>query len=292
LTAHKVRRYRTSKGRDRWEGQALDSSTDPPGLEGGDVISGHFRLIVVLMGVQRDVSLVIPAYNERENIPALIEASKKALSEFDGSHEIVLINDGSSDGSRELIDELAASEPLLRPIHHAQGQNIGCHPSELEGLKAARGDLMLFLPADLQIHPNVLPAFAEAAEHADVIASHRVQRADAAWRRHLSAANNRVERFLMGVSVHDAHSSMALTRRAVDQVVSDVMSRSAVIPAEILVRAKRAHLPIAEIPIEHHPRAAGRQTGAAPSEILKVQADLLKLRMRLWRQGTAAGASA
>jgi glycosyltransferase involved in cell wall biosynthesis len=261
-------------------------------LDGGDVINAYPSSDLVIMHAQMDVSLVIPAYNERENIPALVDASKEVLSAFEGSHEIVLINDGSSDDSRELIDGLAGREPLIRPIHHSPGQNIGCHPSELEGLKAARGDLMLFLPADLQIHPNVLPAFAAAAEHADVIASHRVERADAAWRRHLSAANNRVERLLMGVNVHDAHSSMALTRRAVDEIVPQVISRSAVIPAEILVRAKRARLPITEIPIEHHPRAAGRQTGAAPMEILKVQADLVRLRLKLWRDATAAEAGA
>jgi glycosyltransferase involved in cell wall biosynthesis len=231
-----------------------------------------------------DVSLVIPAYNEQENLPKVIAASKEALAAFDGSHEIVLIDDGSSDGTRELLDELAAAEPMLRPIHHDVGRNIGCHPSELEGLKAAQGDLMLFLPADLQIHPNVLPAFAEAAERADVIASHRVVRADAAWRRYLSMANNQVERLLMGVKVRDAHSSMALTRRAVDQIIPSVISNSALIPAEILVRAKHSGVPIAEIEIAHFPRAAGRQTGAAPLEILKVQADLVRLRIRLSRE--------
>jgi glycosyltransferase involved in cell wall biosynthesis len=231
-----------------------------------------------------NVSLVIPAYNEIDNLRPLLAASRDAVSSYEGSHEIILIDDGSTDGSRELLDQLMTAEPLLRVIHHEPGKNIGCHPSELEGLRAARGELMLFLPADLQIHPSVLPAFAKAAERADVIASHRVQRADAAWRRYLSAANNRVERLIMGVKVHDAHSSMALTRTAVDEILPSVISNSALIPAEILVRAKRTGIPIAEIEIDHHPRAAGEQTGAAPSEILKVQLDLLRLRSRLRRE--------
>lgn len=231
-----------------------------------------------------DISLVIPAFNERDNIPTLLDACRAELERYEGSHEIVLIEDGSSDGSAELLAELAAREPLLRPIYHAAGERIGCHPSELEGLEAARGDVLVFLPADLQIRPDVVPAFVSACERADVVASHRVRRADAAWRRYLSAANNRVERLLMGVDVHDAHSSMALTRRAVDVVVARIASNSAVIPAEILVRARRAGLRISEIEIEHYPRTAGRQTGAEPSEILKVQFDLLRLRRRLARE--------
>ncbi|HEX8854551.1 MAG TPA: glycosyltransferase family 2 protein, partial [Thermoleophilaceae bacterium] len=223
---------------------------------------------------QVDISLVIPAFNERENLPVLVDACRQVLSPYEGSHEIVLVDDGSSDGTRELLDELARDEPLLRPVHHDVGANIGCHPSELEGLKLSRGDVMVFLPADLQIHPEVVPQFVDAAQQADIVASHRVQRADAAWRRYLSGANNWFERLLMGVDVHDAHSSMALTRRAVDEVIPKVVSNSALIPAEVLVRADRMGLPITEIEIEHHPRAAGVQTGAKPSEILKVQLDL------------------
>jgi glycosyltransferase involved in cell wall biosynthesis len=231
-----------------------------------------------------DISLVIPAHNERDNLRPLISACAEALAPYEGAHEILMIDDGSADGSRELLAELARDEPRLRVIRHEPGQNIGCHPSELEGMRAARGERMLFLPADLQIHPRVLPAFIDAADSADVVASHRVSRADPLWRRGLARANNRLERALMGVNVHDAHSSMLLTRRAVEEVLPRVVSRSALIPAEILVRAKRAGLPIAEVDIEHHPRAAGRQTGAKPSEIVKVQLDLLRLRRRLARE--------
>jgi glycosyltransferase involved in cell wall biosynthesis len=231
-----------------------------------------------------DISLVIPAHNERDNLRPLVRACADALAPYEGSHEILLIDDGSTDGSRDLLAELEREEPRLRVIHHEPGRNIGCHPSELEGFRAARGDRMLFLPADLQIHPRVLPGFLVAAESADVVASHRVRRADPPWRRWLAAANNRFERALMGVKVHDAHSSMLLTRKAVDEVVPGVVSRSALIAAEILVRAKSAGLPIGEIEIEHHPRVAGRQTGAKPSEIVKVQLDLLQLRRRLRRE--------
>jgi glycosyltransferase involved in cell wall biosynthesis len=235
-----------------------------------------------------DTSLVIPAHNERGNIPLLLERCWEVLEGVEGDHEVVIIDDGSADGSAELLDELAAQEPRLRVIHHAVGANIGCHPSEMVGFRAAEADAAVFLPADLQILPDVVPDFLKALERADVVASHRVHRADRLGRRLLSKANNRIERLLIGVDVHDAHSSMALNRRALDALLPKAKSNSALIPAELLINARQLGLCIAEIEIPHYPRHAGRQTGAKPSEVLKVQLDLLRLRTRLGRRGRAA----
>jgi glycosyltransferase involved in cell wall biosynthesis len=234
-----------------------------------------------------DVSLVIPAYNESANLLPLVDACEKAVSSVDGSHEIVIVDDGSTDDSARLLSKLEAERPLLRTIRHEPGKNIGCHPSELEALKTVKGDVALFLPADLQIHPSSLQVFLEASERADVVASRRLHRADNVLRRIVSGANNRVERLLMGVDVHDAHSSMLLNRRALDEVVPMIGSHSALIPAEILVRARERGLRITEVDVEHFPRVTGRQTGVSVSEVLRVQFDLLQLRRRLQQERRA-----
>ena len=231
-----------------------------------------------------NVSLVIPAYNESENLVELVDACEQALDPVDGEHEILIIEDGSSDSSAALLSELESQRPQLRSIRHEPGKNIGCHPSELEGLKAARGDVAVFLPADLQVHPDSLSAFLGAAELGDIVASRRVHRADNVLRRFLARANNVVERVVMGIDVHDAHSAMLINRRVLDTVVPLVRSRSALIPAELLFRARQQNLRITEVDVSHHPRRAGRQTGAKFTEILKVQLDLLRLRLRLARE--------
>jgi len=231
-----------------------------------------------------NVSLVIPAYNESANLPTLVDACEAALAAVDGNHEIVIVDDGSLDETGDVLNRLESQRPLLRTIRHERGKNIGCHPSELEALKTARGDVALFLPADLQIHPSSLPIFLEASHTADIVASRRVHRADNAFRRLASAANNHVERLLMGVDVKDAHSSMLLNRRALDEVVPLVRSNSALIPAEILLRADERGLRIAEVDVPHYPRATGTQTGISVSEVARVQFDLLRLRRRLSRE--------
>ena len=236
-----------------------------------------------------DVSLVIPAYNESANLPPLVAACEEALASVPGEHEIVIVDDGSMDDSAEILSRLEAEHPLLRTISHDRGRNIGCHPSELEALKTAKGDAALFLPADLQIHPSSLPVFLSAVEHADIVASRRLHRADNLFRRLASGANNKVERLLMRVDVHDAHSSMLLNRRALDEIVPMVVSNSALIPAEILVRARERGLRITEVNVDHYPRATGRQTGVSVSEVLRVQFDLLRLRRRLARELRTAG---
>jgi glycosyltransferase involved in cell wall biosynthesis len=234
--------------------------------------------------VVTEISLVIPAHNEAENLPALFAACFGVLDELPGDHELVLIEDGSTDDSRAVVERAMADEPRLQPIWHEPGHNIGCHPSELAGLKRARGRIMVFLPADLQVHPDTTPAFVNAARDADVVASNRVARTEGPWRRLLSSLNNRLERALMGVDVHDAHSAMALTRRAVDLLCPQISSSSALIPAELLVRARGHGLRIAEIEVEHFPRVAGRPTGVKPSEIIRVPPDLARLRVRLARE--------
>lgn len=231
-----------------------------------------------------DISIVIPAYNESGNLQPLVEACSEALAQVQGAHEIVIVNDGSTDDSRDVLSALEAKHALLRTIHHEPGKNIGCHPSELVALKVARGDVALFLPADLQIHPSSLQRFLEAAKHADVVTSRRVNRADNAARRALSWANNRVERLLMGVDVNDTHSSMLVNRTVLDGVVPQIVSSSALIPAELLVRARRQGLRVTEIDVEHHPRLVGRQTGAELVGILRVNLDLLRLRRLLRRE--------
>jgi glycosyltransferase involved in cell wall biosynthesis len=231
-----------------------------------------------------DVSLVIPAHNERENLRGLVAACDEALRAVDGRHEIVIIEDGSTDDSAAILDAIEREHPLLRTIRHQPGKNIGCHPSELEGLKTARGDVALFLPADLQVHPSSLPTFLDGATQADVVASHRANRADNLFRRLLSRANNHVERLFMGVRVHDAHSAMLVNRRVLDEIVPQIISRSALIPAELLLRAHRHGLRVTEVEVEHYPRVAGEQTGADFLEIVAVQLDLLRLRRRLARE--------
>jgi dolichol-phosphate mannosyltransferase len=237
----------------------------------------------------RDISLVIPAYNEEGNLEELVRECLEVLGEFPGSHEIILIDDGSTDSSRVLIERLREQTPLLRPIYHEPGRNIGCHPSELEGLRAARGDVAAFFPADLQVRPAALPVL--LAPEADIVSGHRVHRADGWLRDFISRLNNRVERAILGVEVHDAHSVMVFSRAALDSVVPHVRSSSALIPAEVLFRARVAGLRIAEVPVPHFPRVAGQQTGVKPSEVLRVQFDLVKLRRTLRREARA-GASA
>jgi glycosyltransferase involved in cell wall biosynthesis len=235
-----------------------------------------------------DISLVIPAYNEEGNVDRLIEESLAALAAHPGDHEIILIDDGSTDRTRSLIEQYQASTPMLRPIFHERGKNIGCHPSELEGLGAVRGDIAVFLPADLQIRPSALEPMLAAAGNADIVSGRRVLRADGKARAFISDVNNRVERWMLGVQVHDAHSAMLFRRNVIDAIVPLVQSRSALIPAEILVRARTAGFRVSEVPVEHFPRVAGQQTGVAPSELIGVQLDLVRLRLMLRREARVA----
>jgi glycosyltransferase involved in cell wall biosynthesis len=242
-------------------------------------------------GAPVNISLVIPAYNEEGNIAQLLGECVDMLAQHQGDHEILLIDDGSTDSTRRLIEDHQDTLEQLRPIFHDRGKNIGCHPSELEALRVARGDVAVFLPADLQVRPSAVEPLLEGAKDADIVSGRRVLRADGRMRAFISDVNNRVERWLLGVQVHDAHSVMLFRRSALDAIIPQVHSRSALIPAEILVRARMAGLRVAEVPVDHYPRVAGQQTGVAPRELIGVQMDLVRLRVLLRREARAMRAA-
>jgi glycosyltransferase involved in cell wall biosynthesis len=243
-------------------------------------------------GAPVNISLVIPAFNEEGNIEQLLRECVETLAGHEGDHEILLIDDGSTDSTRRLIEEHQPELEQLRPIFHERGKNIGCHPSELEALRVVRGDVAVFLPADLQVRPSAVEPLLRAAQDADIVSGRRVIRADGKLRAFISDVNNRVERYLLGVQVHDAHSVMLFRRSAIDSIIPQVHSRSALIPAEILVRAGMAGLRVTEVPVDHFPRVAGQQTGVAPRELIGVQMDLVKLRLLLRREARELRAAA
>jgi glycosyltransferase involved in cell wall biosynthesis len=243
-------------------------------------------------GAPVNISLVIPAYNEEGNIDQLLRECVDTLAKHPGDHEILLIDDGSTDSTRRLIEGHQRELEQLRPIFHERGKNIGCHPSELEALRVVRGDVAVFLPADLQVRPSAVEPLLLGAEQADIVSGRRVLRADGKLRAFISDVNNRVERYLLGVQVHDAHSVMLFRRNAIDAIIPQVHSRSALIPAEILVRARMAGLRVSEVPVDHYPRVAGQQTGVAARELIGVQMDLVKLRLLLRREARAMRSAA
>jgi glycosyltransferase involved in cell wall biosynthesis len=227
------------------------------------------------------LSIIIPAFNEEENLEAVVRESLAVLQGLTDRFEIVVVDDCSADSSWEKLQLLAQEIPQLKPIRNAV--NLGCHPSSLVGYRAAQGEYLYFIPADRQIPAAEITKFlAKAKEGCDLVYSWRQKRADPPHRLWVSGFYNLLLRFFFGIWVHDVDSSELLTRRAVETILPRIHSDSAFITVEMLLEAQKHGLKIGEVIIDHRPRVAGVARGLNFKDISKVPASFLKVLLWFW----------
>lgn len=229
------------------------------------------------------LSIVIPSYNEEENLDAVVQESLNVLQGLTNRFEIIVVDDCSTDGSWQKLQALAQTIPELRPIRNEK--NLGCHPSSLVGYQAAQGDFRYFIPADRQIPAAEITKFvAKAKEGCDVVYSWRQKRADPPHRLWISGCYNLLLRLFFGIRVHDVDSSELLTRKAVENILPKVRSDSAFITVEMLMEASRQGLGIGEVIIDHRPRVAGVARGINLHDLSKVPVQFLGMLWWFWKQ--------
>ena len=160
-------------------------------------------------------SIIVPIYNEVENIRPLVEQVAVVMDQLAGDCELVLVNDGSQDGSSQLLDELAAAEPRLVVIHFRK--NYGQTAAMQAGLEAARGEFLVTLDGDLQNDPKDIPKMLEQLEQGyDLVHGWRKNRRDTLVTRKIPSkiANwliSRITRF----PIHDLGCTLKVMRREI-----------------------------------------------------------------------------
>jgi undecaprenyl-phosphate 4-deoxy-4-formamido-L-arabinose transferase len=213
------------------------------------------------------VSLVIPVYNEEQNLPALL-ARLEAVAPSLPAHEVVFVNDGSRDRSLEILREASATMPRLVVVD--LNRNYGQHAAVFAGFAAARGDVVVTLDADLQNPPEEIPRLlAKIAEGYDVCGSVRVQRQDTAFRKVASRIVNRVASRSIGLRLTDYGCMLRAYRRNVVEAISASGENSTFIP----VLADLFAGSVTEIPVAHHERAAGKSQYST-WKLVRLQFDL------------------
>jgi glycosyltransferase involved in cell wall biosynthesis len=228
------------------------------------------------------LSLVMPAYNEEENLPLAVERARAPLTAAAGDGwEIVVVDDGSTDGTAALADGLAARDPRVRVVHHAQNRGLG--GALITGFGAARGAVIAYVDADL---PFEMTALAEAyalmrREGADVVAGYRLTReGDGPRRRLYTAVYNGIVRATLGLRVRDVNCPLKLIRREVFEA-EGLHSTGVFIDAELLARARRNGFRIVQFGVTYTPRAHGASTLSRPSVVAKTLVDLARFRLGL-----------
>ncbi len=202
-----------------------------------------------------DVSIVVPIYNEVENLPDLVERIAQAMAAQPLSFELLAVDDGSRDASAARLRELAATRPWLRPVFLAR--NYGQSSALQAGFDRVRGRCVVTLDADLQNEPGDIPLLLERLEtdpEVDMVSGWRKDRQDAELSRKLpSRLANRLISRATGVHLHDYGCALKAYRRPIIDRIRLYGELHRFIPS----LAKEAGARITEVPVRHHARTRG-----------------------------------
>ncbi len=220
------------------------------------------------------VSIVVPLFDEEGNVRALVEEVRAAM-EVMPSWELLLVDDGSRDGTARLAETLSLEDPRVRCLRLAR--NYGQSTAMQAGFDQARAPVVVTMDGDLQNDPRDIPALVEALNGGyDLVVGYRVRRKDRFFRRKVpSWVANRIIGWVTGVPVRDNGCTLKAYRHALLERLRIYSDFHRFIPA---VAAGTAGARIAEIPVDHRPRHAGKSKYGL-SRILRVMADLMTITM-------------
>jgi glycosyltransferase involved in cell wall biosynthesis len=228
--------------------------------------------------------LVLPAYNEADNIEPLVAEAVPALAACADDYEIIVVDDGSSDGTAEVTRRVMETEPCVRLVQHPVNQGFGA--AVFSGFTSAVKDWIFYTDADRQFVLSELERFVPLMDEADLIAGYRAPRRDPFMRVFYGKGWSMLCTLLFGYTVRDVDCGFKLLRRSIIQELAPhIASRGATFSIEWLVRAKRAGYRFVELPVTHRPRVAGSQTGANIDVITRAFRELVQVRLQLWREG-------
>ncbi len=220
------------------------------------------------------VTVFIPAYNEVVNLATCVEVVLSELDALGVSVEVLIVDDGSQDGTAGLADELAHRDGRVRTIHHTC--NLGIGGAFRTAMEHACGEWMIFIPADLALDPSELHRYFDAAPGADVVVGLRSDRSDYTLLRHLvSWTNIRLIQTLFGMKLRQFQYISMYRLSALRQIDIEYW-HSAFFLAEILIKARDLGWRLVEVEICYAPRVSGKPTGAKLKLIVNTVRDIVR----------------
>lgn len=224
------------------------------------------------------LSIFFPCYNEKDSVRALTEKALSVAETLCDDFEIILVDDGSTDGTAEQADNLANQYPNVRAVHHAQNQGYGA--ALQSGFRAATKDYVFYTDGDGQFDLGELPALIPLIADCDIVSGYRIDRQDGMLRKFNAFCWTRLVCFLFGLKMKDIDCAFKLYKRKIFDRI-EMHSTGALIDTEILARAIRKGYTVKQIGVHHYPRMAGQQTGANVKVILRAFKELFKLRKEI-----------
>lgn len=233
------------------------------------------------------LSIILPTYNEKENLPVLIWLIFKQLSDTDIDFEIVVIDDGSPDGTLQAAQQLQDRYGKEQLIILNRQKKLGLGTAYKSGLDLVTGDWVVLMDADLSHHPKFIPKFVEVAKKTkcDIVTGTRYAGDGGVhgWdlkRKIISCGANTLTKIVLGLNVSDLTGSFRLYKRSVlSKLISMSKSKGYAFQMEMILLAEYMNYQIAEVPISFVDRFYG-ESKMGSDEILKFALGLVDLVIR------------
>ena len=201
---------------------------------------------------QVEISVVIPVFNEEENLPILVPKVTDVLNQLFRPYEIIVVDDGSSDHSRKILKEMAAQYPTLRVL--GLKENRGLSTALLAGMREAQGDILITLDSDLQNDPADIPRLLQCLDQYDMATGWRQKRDDPWLKRIASKIGNGVRNRLSGETIHDSACTLRVFKKGCIRTVPIFNGMHRFLSTLVKMEGFR----IVEVPVSHHPRRFGK----------------------------------
>jgi len=224
--------------------------------------------------VRPAISVFFPCYNEQGNVARTVEQALEVLEKLNADFEVIIIDDGSTDSTGHIADEITRRNNRVKVVHHHP--NLGYGAALRSGFKAATKELVFYTDGDGQFDIRELPPLLPLMDEADIVSCYRLNRQDNLIRKINGWCWTKLVCFLFGMKVRDIDCAFKLYKREIFDHI-ELSSTGALINAEILARAVRLGYRLTERGVHHYPRTAGKQTGANPCVILRAFKELIKL---------------
>lgn len=230
------------------------------------------------------ISVFFPAFNDEDSIARLVHEAFAVLPQLTDDYEVIVVNDGSSDGTAAVLDELAGRMPRLRVIHHPRNRGYG--GALRSGFENAAKDLVFYTDGDGQYDVRELTALVPLmTEDVDVVNGYKIKRSDRRRRIVLGAIYKFLARNLFGLPIRDVDCDFRLMRREAIQSIK-LNSTSGVVCTEMIYKLKAAGYRFTETPVHHYPRLHGQSQFFTLRRVAQTGFDFFKLWLRLvvWRR--------
>jgi glycosyltransferase involved in cell wall biosynthesis len=221
------------------------------------------------------ISIVLPAFNEEGNIEQAIHECLEVLSPLEKPYEVLVVDDGSADRTKELAEKIESEHPQVTVVSNTR--NLGLGATLRRGFALAGGQFVFYTDSDLPIDMKEMVRSLPAMQRYDLLSGYRLNRDDGPRRYLYSWAYNKLVRLVLGISVRDVNFSFKLMKRELLQMV-DLRSSGSFIDAELLAEAKKHGFAIGEIGVRYRPRMWGVSTLASPAVIVDIMRELLAYR--------------